>query len=105
MRTQGVVREWRDDQGWGVVDSDATPGGCWVHASAVRARDTFGHLPAGTAVELDYEAAPQTPYAYRAVEAWPVGEGPYRGHVVESHGTSGAFRSELTISFDDPGDA
>ena len=27
---------WHDDQGWGVLDSPDTPGGCWAH---------FSHLP------------------------------------------------------------
>lgn len=105
MTTQGVVREWHDDQGWGVVESDATPGGCWVHASAVAARDTFGRLVPGTEVELEYEAAPQTPYAYRALEAWPAGEEPYRENVIEMRGPSEAYRSELRLAFDDPEEA
>lgn len=98
MRTVGVVREWHDDEGWGVVDSDATPGGCWVHASMVRAR-TFGRLAEGSAVELTYEEAPQVPYSYRAIEAWPVGEESYRDNVIEVRGPSSAYRSGL-IRFD-----
>jgi cold shock protein len=35
MESQGVVREWHDEDGWGVLDSEATPGGCWAHFSAV----------------------------------------------------------------------
>ena len=31
----GVVREWHSDEGWGVIDSDQTPGGCWAHFSDV----------------------------------------------------------------------
>jgi len=30
----GTVREWAEE-GWGVVDSAETPGGCWVHWSVV----------------------------------------------------------------------
>jgi cold shock CspA family protein len=26
--TEGRVREWDDEQGFGVIDSDDTPGGC-----------------------------------------------------------------------------
>jgi CspA family cold shock protein len=97
MTVEGVVREWHDDEGWGVVDSGATPGGCWVHVSAVRARSL--RLDVGATVELTYEEAPQTPYSFRAVEAWPAGEEPYRGHIVEVQGPSPAYRSELRLSF------
>jgi hypothetical protein len=31
----GVVQQWSEEEGWGVVDSAATPGGCWTHFSAV----------------------------------------------------------------------
>ena len=101
MRATGVVREWHDDDGWGVVECDETPGGCWVHATAVRARHSFGHLPVGSEVEIDYEAGPQTPYSYRAIEAWPAGEEPYRDNVIVVEGPSEAYRSVLRISFDD----
>lgn len=35
MRTQGTVRFWLDEEGWGVLDSPDTPGGCWTHFSHV----------------------------------------------------------------------
>jgi CspA family cold shock protein len=35
MSVVGVVREWNAEEGWGVVDSDETPGGCWVHFSHI----------------------------------------------------------------------
>lgn len=31
----GIVRFWNCAEGWGVVDSVATPEGCWVHYSNV----------------------------------------------------------------------
>jgi hypothetical protein len=43
--TSGVVREWHDDEGWGVLESTETPGGCW---------DGFDHR----AVEVTVEGVP-----------------------------------------------
>lgn len=44
---QGVVREWYPEQGWGVVDSSQTPGGCWVHFSTSSPPGTENSSPAG----------------------------------------------------------
>ncbi|GAA1478826.1 hypothetical protein GCM10009623_32720 [Nocardioides aestuarii] len=30
-----TVREWNAEQGWGVLDSAETPGGCWAHFSVI----------------------------------------------------------------------
>jgi len=35
MTVEGVVREWHPEQGWGVIDAQDTPGGCWAHFSRV----------------------------------------------------------------------
>ncbi|MFF7232620.1 hypothetical protein [Streptomyces sioyaensis] len=35
MAAIGIVREWHSDEGWGVIDSDTTPGGCWAHFGSV----------------------------------------------------------------------
>ena len=35
MTTVGTVRRWHDEEGWGVIDSPDTPGGCWAHYSNV----------------------------------------------------------------------
>jgi cold shock protein len=42
MISRGTVREWSDD-GYGVVDSADTPGGCWVFHISV-AQDGFRAL-------------------------------------------------------------
>jgi CspA family cold shock protein len=34
-RVAATVREWRAEDGWGVLDSVETPGGCWTHFSVV----------------------------------------------------------------------
>jgi cold shock CspA family protein len=33
MASVGIVRFWHRDEGWGVIDSPDTPGGCWAHFS------------------------------------------------------------------------
>jgi len=35
MSAHGTVRSLDDEEGWGVIDSVQTPGGCWAHFSAV----------------------------------------------------------------------
>lgn len=99
MPIGGTVRLWLRDQGWGVIDSQGTPGGCWAHFSSVL---VTGHreLRAGQSVSLDYEPAAQDGYSFRATEVWPAGQEPFRGEG-ETPRASGAFRSTLTITFDD----
>ncbi|HEY7174032.1 MAG TPA: cold shock domain-containing protein [Micromonosporaceae bacterium] len=68
--TTATVREWRDDEGWGVLDSPDTPGGCWAHFSHI---DMPGYraLNSGQAVRLDWESASQDGFDYRAVRVVP----------------------------------
>lgn len=61
----GTVRSWNDSEGWGVLDSGATPGGAWAHFSEV-AGTGFRSLTAGQAVEFDYEDRGQDGYGFRA---------------------------------------
>ena len=48
---QGVVRLWNDEDGWGVIDSVRTPGGCWAHFSVVAGAEPIdgaqAHAPDG----------------------------------------------------------
>lgn len=66
MGSRGQVREWHAEEGWGVIDSPAAPGGCWAHFSAI-AMDGYRALAVGDEVEVDVEAADQDGYAYRAL--------------------------------------
>ncbi len=75
--TTGRVREWHDEDGWGVIDSPETPGGCWAHFAHVLVAG-YKSLEPGQTVELVYEAPGQDGYSFRAVEVWPVGETPVR---------------------------
>lgn len=102
MTSRGTVRVWVDDEGWGVIDSPDTPGGCWTHVSALHVPG-YRALEADQAVELEWEAPGQDGYRYRAVRAWPAGQDP--GPEPEAvTGPSEAYRSTLTLVRDeDPG--
>lgn len=99
MAVRAVVREWRDDEGWGVVDSPETPGGCWVHFSHIAVADAYRTAHAGQQVMLEWEDADQDGFDYRAVQLWPAGEAPVAADLGED---SAAYTSTLTVTFDDP---
>lgn len=99
MQTTGVVRFWHDDDGWGVIDSAQTPGGCWTHCSVVQVP---GHrtLAPGEHVTLEWEAADQDGFAWRATLAFPTSQ---RGPVDDTHiAPTQAFSSTLTMEWDEP---
>ncbi len=63
-----TVREWHDEEGWGVLDSAETPSGCWAHYSCLE-MDGFRALAVGQRVRLRWEDPGflQDGYAYRAL--------------------------------------
>ncbi|SEC85621.1 cold shock protein (beta-ribbon, CspA family) [Streptomyces misionensis] len=63
-----IVREWSDEEGWGVLDSAETPGGCFGHYSDIQGA-AFRTLSPGQEVDLVWEAPgfKQDGYDYRAV--------------------------------------
>jgi cold shock protein len=65
-----TVREWRQEEGWGVLDSAETPGGCWAHFSDL---DMAGYreLQPGQNVRLHWEKVNQDGYQFRAVKVFP----------------------------------
>ncbi|MCR8574013.1 cold-shock protein [Streptomyces sp. Isolate_219] len=67
-----TVREWRDEEGWGVLDSHETPGGCFGHYSDIQTGG-FRTLSPGQQVDLTWEAPgfQQDGYDYRAVTIVP----------------------------------
>jgi CspA family cold shock protein len=76
MSTSGIVRVWHSDDGWGVIDSTETPGGCWASFGVV-AMEGFRELEAGLDVEFEWETVEQDGYAFRATRAWPTGLEPF----------------------------
>lgn len=67
----GVVREWHGDEGWGVIDSAETPGGCWAHFAQIEMAG-YRTLEAGQPVTLAYQKPGQDGYPFRAVLVRPV---------------------------------
>jgi cold shock protein len=66
VAVEARVRVWHDDEGWGVVDSPETPGGCWVHFSHVDI-EGYRSLRGVDTVELEYREVPQDGYRFAAV--------------------------------------
>jgi CspA family cold shock protein len=85
----GTVRIWYRDEGWGVIDSTATPGGCFAHFShlwsdgvpkaapgeTIEVSGGFRKLIEGKTVDFKWEhtASPgsQDGYSFRATTVHP----------------------------------
>jgi cold shock protein len=99
----GVVREFHPDEGWGVMDGPAVPGGCWVHFSAI-AMNGYRELAAGQHVWFRAETAEQDGLRFRAVKVWTEDvepASPSRSEPSSGH----AYRSCLVLVFDEPAEA
>lgn len=103
MSASGLVAVWHDDEGWGVIESAATPGGCWTHFSAVRV-DGFASLTQGQEVSFEFEPVDQDGYRFRAAAAWPAGHDPATVST-DDVGPTTALGSTLTLTFDEAGPA
>src|SRR4051794_38048170 len=103
MTSRGTVRVWHAEEGWGVLDSAATPGGCWTHFSAVLVAG-YKALDAGRSVDFSCEAVEQDGYAFRAVEVWPADQAPVRSGEEVSRALPG-HHSTLTLTFDSEDEA
>jgi CspA family cold shock protein len=71
MANTGTVREWDTDEGWGVIDSVDTPGGCWAHFSSISGMTGYLSLTAGQQVSFTFEQAREDGYGFRAVDVRP----------------------------------
>lgn len=69
-RTVGTIRRWLPLKGHGVIDSDETPGGCWVHFSNFVGYGMPGidQLAPGVAVLFTWQPARQDSFNFRAVK-------------------------------------
>lgn len=94
-----VVREWHDEEGWGVLDSEATPGGCWTHYSALD-MDGYAAAKPGQGAVLVYEQANQDGYDWRALRVRLDGVPARPEPVRPSTSPSSAHGSSLEITFD-----
>lgn len=96
----GVVSGWHDEEGWGVIDSPDTPGGCWVYWSALHPDEVIDAQPGNSfsigggiqglevGEHVDFEWEPVTDqdgYTFRAIRVRPRREiPPWR---IERHAT------------------
>lgn len=90
----GTVTQWSLEDGWGVIESIDTPGGCWAGFSVILGTgNELAALTVGDVVPFTWEAGEQDGFSFRATS---VGSGggptPYAGH-------STAYSSTLTISY------
>jgi len=102
MVSHGTVREWNEDEGFGVIDSADTPGGCWAHFSSI-VMAGYRSLAPGDRVSFTCEAGQQDGFDYRARLVWPPGADPRTEPPAESHqqDPAAAYRSRLTIRWAD----
>jgi cold shock protein len=70
--TDGVVRWFNADEGWGVIDSPEVPGGCFVHFSNIQAPG-YRELRDGQRVRFTFTAPGQDGCAFSAVSVWTDG--------------------------------
>ena len=63
---RGTVRQWNDDDGWGVIDTDAAPGGIWTHFGVIRTNG-YATLNEGEQVEVEWEVGEQDGFNHRAI--------------------------------------
>lgn len=102
----GIVASWSEEEGWGVIESEETPGGCWAHFTHVLAGgDEYRALTVGQVAPFAYEAAEQDGYAFRAVWVASLAPDELRRPDPEAAagiaGPSPAYTSALTITHDD----
>ena len=70
--SEGVVREFDDLEGVGIIESSATPGGCWFHYSMIEVSGRRT-LDKGQRVSFTFEhCGDQDGYATRAVRLRPL---------------------------------
>lgn len=87
----GVVTIWNGEEGWGVIDSADTPGGCWTFFSALHPDEVINAQPGesfsigggisglvvGEQVDFEWESViDQDGYQFRAVKVRPQREIP-----------------------------
>jgi hypothetical protein len=52
MHSTGTVRVWHREEGWGVIDSADTPGGCWAGFGQLWNDYERPHLDPGEVIEV-----------------------------------------------------
>ena len=86
----------------GGIDSADTPGGCWVHFSAIVSQG-YRSLKLGGQGTFTYEDSGQDGFGCRAVQVWPPGTSSEAPLPPAENGPSAAYRSSLTVQWPDEG--
>lgn len=94
-RVAGVVREWHDELGWGVLTSPALDDTVWAHFSSILDQEGVRGLRAGQDVEFTWERAEQDGHHLRAVGVWSPG-----GATLPAPAPVPAHTSALHVTFD-----
>ncbi|MFC4531498.1 cold-shock protein [Sphaerisporangium dianthi] len=100
--TIGIVAEWHDIDGLGVITSDDLPGEVWVHFSHIVMKPPR-NLTVGQSVRFTWEEFPQDGYRFRAVRVWPVGRGDQSEGIAANEipsAESGGYHSHLELQYD-----
>ncbi|WP_052847144.1 cold-shock protein [Streptomyces avicenniae] len=99
----GIVHRWDDEDGWGVIRSEAVPGDVFAHFSSIAsAPSSFRSLDVGEPVTFTWEQAAQDGFSYRAVTVRSARDGADAdADEDEDDDLSGGFASSLTVVFDD----
>lgn len=67
----GSVRFWYANDGWGVIDSNVTPGGCFAHCSALQV-ERNPVLESHQKVRFTWHRFRQDGYDFVADEVFPI---------------------------------
>jgi CspA family cold shock protein len=99
MTSTGAVSTWSADDGWGVIESPDTPGGCWAHFACL---DMPGYrsLAPGDVVEFEWEQPGQDGYPYRALHV-RAGRTRSGDHTETKPSATTAYGSHLDLTLDD----
>lgn len=73
LMSVGSVTFWKKTDGWGVIESEDTPGGCWAHFSVIDMKG-FHELSPGQEVYFEWEPSTNIDgYRFNALKIQPAG--------------------------------
>ncbi|MFB4196350.1 cold-shock protein [Streptomyces carpaticus] len=101
----GRVSAWHREEGWGVIESDDTPGGTFTHFSVIdEPAHQFHDLNVGEQVSFEWEAAAQDNFNFRAsrVKRMTSPSSSHENRHVKARGEVG-YQSSLEVNWDDNG--
>lgn len=100
--TTGIVTEWHDADGLGVITSEDVPGEVWVHFSHIVTKPPR-NLTVGRSVRFTWEEFPQDGYRFRAVRVRPDERGDqFVGNPADEAPSAefGGYKSHVEIQYD-----